>query len=135
MCEERPPASIFVRSYDWLLQIGCGAGDCCFKQLCGMNFKGIEYNGIKYKLRDVPGDGNCLFHALVCSKVIQRNSLQLRTIAESFNKCGLNPYSLDTDLKSFRRHLDSLNEVKAYDLLIEANHHEEFKASLESILN
>jgi DDE superfamily endonuclease len=66
---------------------------------------------------------------------INNEQIYDRTIAESFNKCGLNPYSLDTDLKSFRRHLDSLNEVKAYDLLIEANHHEEFKASLESILN
>ena len=44
-----------------------------------MNFKGIEYNGIKFKLRDVPGDGNCLYHSIVCSNVIQRTSAQLRS--------------------------------------------------------
>ena len=58
-----------------------------------------------------------------------------RSIAESFNKCGVNPYSRDIELESFKRHLDSLNEVKAYELLIQANHHEEFKASLECILH
>ena len=44
-------------------------------------------------------------------------------------------YSRDIELESFKRHLDSLNEVKAYELLIQANHHEEFKASLECILH
>ena len=56
-----------------------------------------------------------------------------RSIAESFNKCGVNPYSRDNDLESFKRHLDSLNKVKGYKLLIQTNHYEKFKASLECI--
>ena len=43
-----------------------------------MNFKGIEYNGIKFKLRDVPGDGNCLYHSIISSKLIERTSFQVR---------------------------------------------------------
>ena len=62
---------------------------------------------------------------------INNEQIYDKTISESFNKCGVNPYSLDSDLEIFRRHLDSINEVKAYELLIEANHHEELKASLE----
>ena len=66
---------------------------------------------------------------------INNEQIYDRTIAESFNKCGVNPYLLDSKLESFKRHLDSLNEVKAYELLIGANNHKEFKASLDSILN
>ena len=34
---------------------------------------------IKFKLIDVPGDGNCLYHSLVCSGVIERSSASLRS--------------------------------------------------------
>ena len=49
----------------------------------------------------------------------QINSQQIRnrTIAESFNICGLNPYS--DDLTAFHRHLDSLEENKCYAAMIE----------------
>ena len=46
-----------------------------------MNFKGIEYNDTKFRLIDVPGDGNCLYHSLVCSGVIERCSSSLRSEA------------------------------------------------------
>ena len=57
--------------------------NCCVE---GMAFKGIEYNKFKFKLIDVPGDGNCLYHSLVCSGVIERSSVSLRL--ENF-KCVL----------------------------------------------
>ena len=43
-----------------------------------MNFEGIEYNGIKFKLHDVPGDGNCLYHSIISSNLIQRTLFQVR---------------------------------------------------------
>ena len=92
-------------------------------------------------LNSKPGDKLIISRKVLMNFIVSSyneiNNEQIydRTIAESFNKCGVNPYSLDSDLESFRRHLDSLNEVKAYELLIQTNHHEEFKASLQSILS
>ena len=62
---------------------------------------------------------------------INNEQMHNRSIAESFNTCGVNPYSCNKNLKSFTKHLDSLNKVKAYELLIETNNHTEFKASLK----
>ena len=64
---------------------------------------------------------------------INNEQMHNRSIAESFNTCGVNPYSCNNDLKSFKKHLDSLNEVKAYELLIETNNHKEFKALVECV--
>ena len=50
----------------------------------GMAFKGIEYNRFKFKLIDVSGDSNCLYHSLVCSGVIERSSVSLRS--ETFER-------------------------------------------------
>lgn len=49
--------------------------------------------------------------------VINRQQLVNRTIANSFDLCGLNPYS--DDLTTFHRHLDSLEENKCYAAMIE----------------
>ena len=49
--------------------------------------------------------------------VINRQQLVNRTIANSFDLCGLNPYS--DDLTAFHRHLDSLEENKCYAAMIE----------------
>ena len=62
---------------------------------------------------------------------INNEQMHNRSIAESFNTCGVNPYSRNNNLKSFTKHLDSLNEVEAHELLIETNNHTEFKASLK----
>ncbi len=48
---------------------------------------------------------------------INTQQIRNRTIAESFNICGLNPYS--DDLTAFHRHLDSLEENKCYAAMIE----------------
>ena len=48
---------------------------------------------------------------------INTQQLRNRTIAESFDICGLNPYS--DDLTAFHRHLDSLEENKCYAAMIE----------------
>ena len=48
---------------------------------------------------------------------INTQQLRNRTIAESFDICGLNPYS--DDLTAFHRHLDSLKENKCYAAMIE----------------
>ena len=47
---------------------------------------------------------------------INTQQLRNRTIAESFDICGLNPYS--DDLTAFHRHLDSLEENKCYAAMI-----------------
>ena len=42
-----------------------------------------------------------------------------RTVYESFNICGVNPYLRDDDaLPSFRNHFDNMSEIKAYELLL-----------------
>ena len=48
---------------------------------------------------------------------INTHQMRNRTIAESFDNCGLNPYS--DDLTAFHRHLDSLEENKCYAAMIE----------------
>jgi len=72
--------SKLVQSCDWLLQTMSRDVIACFNLLCRtMTFKGIKYNGFKFKLIDVPGDGNYLYHSLVCSSVIERSSTSLRS--------------------------------------------------------
>lgn len=42
-----------------------------------------------------------------------------RTIARSFDQCGVNPFINQEGLNSFCRHLESLSKVKVYELLLE----------------
>ena len=49
---------------------------------------------------------------------INSDNIRIRWIAESFNKCGLNPWGDDT---CFLKHLDKLNESGMYKALTEAH--------------
>ena len=49
-----------------------------------MDFKGILFNNIKFKLIDVLGDGNCLYHSLEKSGIIDKSFDYLRS--ETFER-------------------------------------------------
>jgi len=49
---------------------------------------------------------------------INSDNIRIRSIAESFNKCALNPWGDDT---CFLKHLDKLNESGMYKALTEAH--------------
>ena len=52
---------------------------------------------------------------------INNEQIACRTIAQSFNQCGVNPFAEKYELEAFKRHLDSLSTLKAYDLLLDSN--------------
>ena len=66
---------------------------------------------------------------------INEEQLYHQTISESFNIYIVNPYAMDSDLEKFTLYLDKLSQVKAHDLLLNANSHIEFKGLLQCILN
>ena len=66
---------------------------------------------------------------------INEEQLYHQTISESFNIYIVNPYAMDSDLEKFTLYLDKLSQVKAHNLLLNANSYTEFKGSLQYILN